>query len=130
MRSIKLVLIFGILFYSCGGSSKGIKQGRNSNVITAEEIEQSSVTKTARNAYDVIKYLRPQFLKVRGTTSTRSTGSTTPVVYFDNIRFGSINELQNIMVQQIGKIQYLNPGDATFRFGGDHTGGAILITSR
>ncbi len=125
MRRFKFYLIIGVLFYSCAGSSTGPKPRRNLNVITAEEIAQSNVTKSVENAYDVIKYLRPSFLRVRSTSTTRL-----PVVYLDNMRIGGIDELNHIMVERIAKIQYLNPGDATMRFGLNHAGGAILVLSK
>ena len=132
MHKIAIYIVLSLLCLSCASSSGTGTSGstRKQNVITSEEIAESMAKTPMRNAHDIIKYLRPSFLRVRGTTSARSTGSTLPVVYLDNIRFGALSNLQNIMAEQVAEIRYLSPSDATFRFGGNHTGGAILIKSK
>ncbi|RME02157.1 MAG: hypothetical protein D6814_00125 [Calditrichaeota bacterium] len=127
MKSIVWITCLAMLFLACGGTSTGSRTSRFSNVITAEEISKSGTDVPMRNAYDVIQYLRPNFLKVRGATSSGAL-STNPVVYVNNIRFGSIDALRNIYTDQIKEIRYLSPADASLRFGSGHSGGAILIT--
>ncbi|MDQ7054782.1 MAG: hypothetical protein Q9P14_18540 [candidate division KSB1 bacterium] len=129
MRKMLLLLAVALLLQQCGGSGTATRRTpKNPNVITAEEIARSTANIPMRNAYDVIKYLRPTFLKVRGTTSgVAQAGSTEPVVYVNNVRCGGPRALRNIFVEQIVEIRYLRPGDATMRFGLGHAGGAILV---
>ena len=104
----------------------------SSNMLTYEEVKNANVS----NAFEAVQRLRPAWLRSRGVTSARSgdpsnaAGSTLPVVYLDNSQLGDINTLQNIPSANIGQIQYLNAGDATQRFGTNHTGGAIIVTSK
>ncbi len=129
MRKIVFWVAALLLLQQCGGSGTASrKTPKNPNVITAEEIAQSISNIPLRSAYDVIKYLRPTFLKVRGTTSgVAQPGSTEPVVYVNNLRYGGPRALRNIFVEQIAEIRYLSPSDATMRFGLGHAGGAILV---
>lgn len=47
------------------------------------------------------------------------------------MRFGeTVDSLRQLSADQIYRIQYINASDATTRFGTDHFGGAILITTK
>jgi len=111
---------------------------RDRNQLDTEEIRASS----ASNAYDLVKTLRPAWLRTRGTTSlgtitiadpTSPTGSSAvPVppeilVYLDGIRFGNQESLQNIGVSDVARLEFLDSGAATQRFGTGHPHGAIII---
>ena len=101
---------------------------RNSNVLMVDEIEASRAP--GWTAHDLITSLRPQFLRSRGVSSLRSTAPTTAAVYVDGMRFGEIESLRSLPALQILRIEYINASDATTRFGTDHVGGAILITTK
>ncbi len=129
MRKLPVALVAALLISACGSSGGKSPRGF-SHVITAAEIEQSAANRPLRSAYDVIQYLRPNFLKMRGTTSGAAAGATAPVVYLNNVRFGGPEVLHSIYTEQIIEIRYLSPSDATTRFGIGHPGGAILITTK
>ena len=95
------------------------------NLITASEIEASG-TSTAMQA---IQRLRPQFLVIRGGMSKR-TGDAGIVVYSNGARLGDTGALTQIPAAEVKSIEYLNPNDATQRFGQNHTHGAILVTRK
>jgi hypothetical protein len=100
---------------------------KDPNVITAEELA-TRPTLTARQA---IEQLRPQFLRVRGTTTLGNAATTDVIwVYVDGNRMGTVEVLGNIGVHEIREIRYLNPSEATNRYGTGHVQGAILITRR
>lgn len=94
------------------------------NHIYSEEIQMS----TATNAYDLIRYLRPHWLRGRGRKSIKFEQVSYPLVYVNGNRHGSVNSLSTISVEQIKEIQFFNSGEATIKFGLNHPSGAILIT--
>ena len=100
---------------------------KDPNVITGEELSSRS-TLTARQA---IEQLRPQFLRTRGTTTLGNAQTADVIwVYFDGTRMGTVDVLNNIGVHEIREIRYLNPSEATNRYGTGHVQGAILITRK
>ncbi len=100
---------------------------KDPNLITEQEIA-SRPTLTARQ---VIEQLRPQFLRVRGTTTLGNAASQDVIwVYLDGTRYGTLEVLNNISANEVREIRYLNPSEATNRFGTGHVQGAILITRK
>lgn len=100
---------------------------RDPNVITVEELA-SRPTLTARQA---IEQLRPQFLRVRGTTTLGNAQTQDVIwVYVDGTRMGTVEVLNNIGVHEVREIRYLNPAEATNRYGTGHVQGAILVTRK
>jgi hypothetical protein len=97
-------------------------------VLTLEEIQGARAT--GWTAWDLISQLRPEFLRSRGASSLRSIEPTTAVVYVDDIRYGELESLRTMSADQIHRVQYVNAADATTRYGTDHFGGAILITTK
>ncbi|HZK78078.1 MAG TPA: hypothetical protein VFC35_04160 [Gemmatimonadaceae bacterium] len=80
--------------------------------------------------YDLIAQLRPEYLRSRGSNSLRDLTPPTAVVYVDNVKYGTLDQLRSMSVEHVSQIQYLSASNATTRFGMDHGGGAILITTR
>lgn len=102
------------------GSSHGAR-----NVISLEELRQVEVL----SAFDAVQKLRPAFLR-RGRVNYDEDTVAHPIVYLDGLRLGGIDELRRIRAVELVRIEYLNGGDATIRFGTGHKGGALLLTSR
>ncbi len=108
-------------------ASSAPRQRKDPNVITEAELSTRS-TLTARQA---IEQLRPQFLRVRGTTTLGNAQTADVIwVYFDGTRMGTVEVLNTIGVHEIREIRYLNPSEATNRYGTGHVQGAILVTRR
>ncbi len=123
------------------------KVKRDKYVLTAEEIaERPDVI----NAYDAVKLLRPQFLKTTrfkgplgsrtegggyppddmGTPPGQSGGSssgTSAVLYIDEIRQPTVEDMQHIRAADVLEIRYLTGSQASGRYGPDHEVGAILL---
>ncbi|MFN2567279.1 MAG: hypothetical protein ABR499_19965 [Gemmatimonadaceae bacterium] len=100
---------------------------RDPNVITTEELA-ARPTLTARQ---VIEQLRPQFLRTRGTTTLGNAATQDVIwVYLDGTRMGTVEVLNNIGAHEIREIRYLNPSEATNRYGTGHVQGAILVTRK
>lgn len=98
---------------------------RNPNVITQQELEQSGET----NLHSAIARLRPAFLSTRGV-STVSGGDQGVMVYVDGTKYGDVSSLDNLQVDDVKQIEFLNSGEATQRFGTGNTHGVILITRK
>jgi len=103
--------------------TKSISYARN--YLSYEEIQQSNTS----NAYDLIRKLRQHWLYGRGRKTIQHEVANYPMVYMNNLKYGNINSLWEVSVESIKEIRFLNSGDATLKFGIDHSGGAILITT-
>jgi len=95
-------------------------QGRDRNKITAEEIAEKPQLK---NAYELIRNLRPQFLRVRISGDASITqrdpygsGKVEPAVYLDDTRIPTgVDELRNIASSEILEIRHMRGADALAR---------------
>ncbi len=103
---------------ACSGATQGGSTTRRANLITAQEIASVEVS----TAYDLVRRLRPRWLQARG--------SGTPVVYIDQQRRGGLQELEQLQPIDVAEMRYLNASDATLRYGTNHPGGAILVTTK
>src|SRR5688500_19723500 len=107
--------------------SAPVRPRKDPNVITGEELASRS-TLTARQA---IEQLRPQFLRVSGTTTLGNASSADVIwVYFDGSRMCSVEVLNNIGVPEIRKIRYLIPPEETNRYVIERVHGASLVTRK
>jgi hypothetical protein len=103
------------------------RQRKDPTVITEQEIS----TRPTLTARQVIEQLRPQFLRVRGTTTLGNAATQDVIwVYVDGTRHGNLEVLSNISANEVREIRYLSPAEATNRYGTGHVQGAILITRR
>jgi hypothetical protein len=103
------------------------RQRKDPTVITEQEI----ATRQTLTARQVIEQLRPQFLRVRGTTTLGNAATQDVIwVYVDGTRHGNLEVLNNISANEIREIRYLSPSEATNRYGTGHVQGAILITRK
>ena len=131
MRELRIpgiALFLCVYLAACAAaSSGGMKDpSKNRGVLTAAEISMSS----ASTAHDAIAQLRPEYLRSRGMATLSARDPQGPVVYVDNAQHGAIETLRSISAHSVALIEYLSAGDATTRFGTDHTGGAILVFTK
>ena len=98
------------------------------NEISRDEIlERGS---NSSNAMQVIRRLRPAWLRARGSNSFTSAGAMYAVVYVDNIRRpGGLSALFNIPVGEIRTMEFISPANATTRWGTGHQSGVILVVT-
>lgn len=122
-RLFFLPLALGLL--ACG-TAQGSGPTRSSAVLTGDEIAEVAVN----TAYEAVQMTRPQWLHRRSAPTTGSPQPVPPVVYLDGLRVGNVEELRRIRAVVVERMQFLSPSDATNRFGTNHTGGAILVTTR
>jgi hypothetical protein len=127
-------VVFAVMLLASAGCSTGPASGAsypapNRTVLFADEIDKSGGL--GRNAYDLLAQLRPEFLRSRGaTTLQKNSAPSTATVYLDGVKYGDLQSLKLISAEHITIIRYLNGSEATTRYGTDHVGGAILITTK
>jgi len=102
------------------------------DVITTDQIVKSKAT----NAYDVIATISPKMFIAHGAATTRGDQPSTVgrqalpvVVYIDNVKVGPIDELKTLGKVDVKEIRYLSPRVATDRWGQNHAGGVIYVTT-
>lgn len=110
---------------AAAGSSTRPVLSAGRDVITAAEIVGSRVT----DVYQAVSYLRPEFLRRRGSTAIPSFTAPPVRIYLDNLEFGSDESLRSIPLQRVRLIRYLGPNEAQLRWGRAHPSGAILVTT-
>lgn len=121
------ILLFSVtLVLAACATTQGTGPRRSSRVLLADEIAEVSV----QSAYQAVERLRPQWLHSRASPTMANPDGAEPVVYLDGMRVGNLQELLSIRPDRVERMEFLNPSDATNRFGTDHTAGAILVTTR
>ena len=100
----------------------------NRDKLFAAEIESNRTP--GMTAYDLISHARPEYLRSRGANSLRNTTPPTAIVYLDLSKYGDLESLRSISADVVKQVEYLTASSAQTRFGMDHTGGAILVTTR
>lgn len=120
-RFICLALLFGLA--ACTSTERGARSDQSSeNTIKFDEL---SITVTGKTAYEVIQEVRPQWLQTRGQDSIRDPGEV--MVYLERTEYGSVDSLQQLNAENIDSVEYLDSGQAQFRFGPGNTQGAIVV---
>lgn len=134
---------FAIGFTLPTGSRPGAipeRRDRRRTVLTFEEIRESE----AANLHAVIRSLRPEWLRTRGTASMRETargrstgpgpddvvvqpGIPTIRVYLDDSLLGDTDTLRDVHPGMVGEVRFLDRAEATQRWGAGHLHGAIHV---
>ena len=123
-RYFSLLMLVGGLACASAGATGG--SARNSMVITQDEIAASHEA----NAYDVVRQLRPNYLRSHGQSSVNSGGSDLPSIFVDGQFSGDVDALRNVIATTIKEIRYYSAPDAGTRFGTQYTSGVIAVTTR
>lgn len=116
-----------VLLAGCASGGIAAREGgaRSQNVIESEQIEATN----HQTAYEVVRSLRPAWLRDRPRSVTNPDASEV-AVYVDGVRVGGISALAQVRAQNIDRMEFMSPSDATTRYGTGHSGGAILIMTR
>jgi hypothetical protein len=116
---------------ACASSAGPRAPARSSDVISAEEITQSS----AANAYDLITRLRPRWLQPARTTSSIGGGvvrQPVTLVYLDGSRLGGIEALRTLSLTNVRSVEWYDEQRAATRLRdvpNQPFNGAIVILS-
>ena len=125
MRFITFIsLLIVVAFTACATTNSKTTHSRH-DMIQLEQIREQ----LASDAYDLIRKLRPNWLRSRGQRSIHfNNTASSPTVYVNDGKHGDIDSLREIQAEHIKEIRFLNAGEAASRFGLNHAGGAILIS--
>ncbi|MES3034627.1 MAG: hypothetical protein V4813_11585 [Gemmatimonadota bacterium] len=107
------------------GSAPGARAVRpDRQLLTRDEIRSTQFT----NAFEVVRALRGNWLRVRSADSFGK--SSVLQVYLDMQRLnGGVEELRLMQPANIASIRFMDPVQASARWGMDHGAGAILVTT-
>jgi len=154
-RALLVLSIAGTTLAGCATPPAGSgtsAQPSSRYMLTRADLDRAN----ADNLYDAIVKLRPEFIRGRGentsfvqqnvSTGAKDPGGSgitgsnagaaaisqpTPVIaYRDNARLTSVDDLKQILLSQVVEVRYLPGPEAAVRFGTNHSGGAILVTTR
>lgn len=123
-RRTVVVLVAALTLGACASNSGGDSPSRQRDLITSAEIAELNVA----TAFDVVRQLRPEYLRSRGTMSIRESQGEYAVVYMNGMRLGGPEQLHQIRASDVQTIRYISASDATTRWGTGHTGGVIEVT--
>lgn len=123
LRRSLFTLLAGAILAACSGNPGTDSPNRQRDLISPEEIAELNVS----TAYDVVRQLRPEYLRSRGTMSLREAGGEYAVVYLNGMRLGGLDQLNSIRATDVQMIRYISASDATTRWGTGHTGGVIEV---
>ncbi len=97
--------------------------------VTTEEIRSSN----ARTITELLRELRPQWLRQRGTATISPNSSLHSArgvaVYLNGTLLGGLETLDEISIDAITGIRFLNGPAAVLRYGTGNEDGAILLTT-
>ena len=136
------VLVVLAIGWQIEATAQETKKSWERDLITQEEIQDRAPD--LKTAYDVIKKLRPHFLRERstgqvsspmpaeGTFSNKNPAERQPVQVFVNgaKSITPTSVLRDLNADAVLDIVYLNASDATTRFGTGYNNGAILVRTR
>jgi hypothetical protein len=106
-----------------------LQSQRRSDIITAEEIAR--VIGKGRTAYDVVRTLRPRWLRSRDLVL--QGGNSAPItsegahVYLNDVDQGDVDYLRTIPAELVAELRWLSANQAASRFG-PANGPGIVVT--
>jgi hypothetical protein len=121
-RLLGIVATCCLLFSGCAAQSTTSRSGQR-NLLTAEDLTRAGDV----SLYDAVRMLRPTFLQAR-PASTTGTQQAEIQVYLGSLQMEGVEHLREIMAKNVKEVRYLEPREANARFGGNHGGGALLVT--
>ena len=112
-----------LVFTGCAAQSTAARTGQR-NILTTEDLARAGDV----SLYDAIRTLRPMFLQVR-PASMAGTQQAAPIqVYVGALQMEGVGQLREIMAKNVKEVRYLEPREANARYGGNHGGGALVVT--
>ena len=124
MQAVRMLVpvVLALTLSACASGTGGSSNTRSGprNQLSQEQMLETGTS----NVYDAVRRLRPEWLRVRGTTG----GAI--IAYMDGVRQGTVDALERIPVQRAITVRFVSATDATMRWGTGHTAGAIEVLTR
>lgn len=120
MRKPTLLALAALVLTACAAGPSGSPR-LDPDRISRAEIEEAGPS----SAYDLIRKLRPIWLRKRGQTSFTQEGDV--AVYLDGTKMGERESLRSVNCDLLESLEFMDARRATNRFGSGHVNGAILL---
>lgn len=91
------------------------------NLVTAEELARTGEV----SLYEALERVRPHFL--RPWSAAAMQNPTVLTVFVGGMRMEGTSHLRDIMARSVREVRFLEPREANGRFGGNNSGGALLV---
>ena len=128
-RVLHAVLLIALVVPESGCATRGAAAASapatNRDFIVRDEIDKGQWP----NAYELIRSVRPQWLRVRGRDTIVGEPGGVQVV-LDDVRLGAIDALRTLPVSGIAYFQWLDGISASQRWGTGFGNGAIFVSTR
>ena len=128
-RVLRAVLLIALMVPHAGCATRGAAAAStaatNRDFLARPEIEKGQWP----NAYELIRSVRPQWLRVRGRDTIVGEPGTVQVV-LDDVRIGTTEALRTLPVSGIAYFQWLDGISASQRWGTGFGNGAIFVSTR
>lgn len=129
------LLVATLLLAAAGCATSGERSDdefRSRDVLTLEQINSVRAT----NAYEAVERLKSQWLRTRGSAQLPTADGQPQfdenevLVYLDDQRLGGVQNLRGIEIAAVRYIQYYSPAQASARWGFNHGGGVIFVSTQ
>lgn len=131
MRTLFLVSLSAVLvldFTACasgGAATSSSAPATNRDWLMRDEMDKGQWA----NAYEAVRNLRPQWLRVRGRDTITGDPGAVQVV-LDDVRLGGIDVLRTLPISGVVYFQFLDGISASQRWGTGFGNGAIFVSTR
>lgn len=124
-RRIALAATLGLVGACASGAATS--GATRHNLVTAEELQR---TGSSANLYDALRTIRPNFLRTRAPAQGASP--EVPIrVYIGGMQMiDGMDHLRQVMARSVQEVEFLEPHQATTRFGSGNAGGALVIVMK
>lgn len=125
MRS-RFILASILAFLVVGCATSGGSSGEprvNRDLLTEEDLaDMENYT-----AFEAVRRLRPMWMRPGGVRNSANPAGYYPHVFVDGAPYGPMDSLSGFRAADIQQMRYVDPTDATIRYGGRYQGGVILV---
>ncbi|HEX6041036.1 hypothetical protein [Longimicrobium sp.] len=117
-----MTVVLMMIVAACGPArGEGIAPRGDARLISAEEIAQTPAT----SVYEIVQRLRPAWLQQRAAQGAYGY----PTVYMGSQALGGVERLREMNSANVAEIRYLDPVQATSRFGRNVPFGVIQVVA-
>ena len=128
--SLALVLALAAIS-GCASQGAATAQGApttgSRNLVTAAELATAGDV----DLYDALTRVRPTMLQPRIGGGTTGVSAVPVSVFYDGMQMREgAPSLRELAAKNVAEVRFLEPQQASARFGGNHANGALVITSK
>ena len=123
---LSIVLVLSSTACASGGASaSSTSPSGNRDLLMRDEIDKGQWA----NAYEAVRNLRPQWLRVRGRDTITGDAGGVQVV-LDDVRLGGTEVLRTLPISGVVYFQFVDGISASQRWGTGFGNGAIVVSTR